>query len=53
MKIMKIHEMKDDIKNIICSETNPIHKVKENVSIVWFIEIVLRDGPLSKLEDHL
>ena len=34
MKIMKIHEMKDDIKNIICSETNPIQKVKENVSIV-------------------
>ena len=52
MKIMKIHEMKDDIKNIICSETNPIQKVKENVSIAWFIEIVLRDGPLSKLEDH-
>ena len=34
MKIMKIREMKDDIKNIICSETNPIQKVKENVSTV-------------------
>ena len=29
MKIMKIREMKDDIKNIICSETKPIQKVKK------------------------
>ena len=27
MKIMKIREIKDEIKNIICSETNPIQKV--------------------------
>ena len=31
---MKIRERKDHIKNIICSETNPIQKVKENVSTV-------------------
>ena len=30
---MKIRNMKDDVKNILCSTTNPIQKTKENVRI--------------------
>ena len=53
---MKIRNMKDDVKNILCSTTNPIQKTKENVRIfkekfvkIMYLMIILKVRPGTPL----